>query len=235
MACRCTTRYLVASGGSAPTRGNAKNARVARAMFTDAINDGLHAGPNPFSNLRLEQPRGRRDLVALTEAELVRLADCAPQSLGAVGPTFRAMILFAAYVGLRPGELFALERRDVAQDEVTIRQSLDGTGQIKAPKNGRVGTVILPPPARVDVPWLFVTPADASSRSPATCTTGERFGRGSRGPRWTSTSCGTSALPISLNSASLTLTSRSSSGTRTAERSSCPHTGILPRLPPASG
>jgi integrase len=142
-------------------------ARVARAMFTDAINDGVHAGPNPFSNLRLEQPRGRRDLVALTEAELVRLAACAPLSLGAAGPTFRAMILFAAYVGLRPGELFALERRDVGKDEVTIRQSLDATGQIKAPKNGRVRTVILPPPARealaevparVDVPWLFVTP-----------------------------------------------------------------------------
>jgi integrase len=136
-------------------------------MFTDAINDGLHRGPNPFSNLRLEQPRGRRDLVALTEAELAHLADCAPLSLGAAGRTLRAMILFAGYVGLRPGELFALERRDVSQDEVAIRQSLDATGQIEAPKNGRARTVILPPPARealvevparVDVPWLFVTP-----------------------------------------------------------------------------
>ena len=34
------------------------NVRVVRAMFTDAINDGLHPGPNPFANLRLEQPRG---------------------------------------------------------------------------------------------------------------------------------------------------------------------------------
>jgi hypothetical protein len=34
----------------------ASTARVARAMFTDAINDGLHAGPNPFSNLRLPSP-----------------------------------------------------------------------------------------------------------------------------------------------------------------------------------
>ncbi len=77
------------------------------------------------------------------------------------------MILFAAYVGLRPGELYALERRDVGKDEVLIRQNLDGTGQIKAPKNGLAGTVILPPlarealvdaPARLDVPWLFVTP-----------------------------------------------------------------------------
>jgi integrase len=79
------------------------------------------------------------------------------------------MIVFAAYVGLRPGELFALERADVARDEVTIRQNLDGTGTIKAPKNGRERIVILPPPARdaladvpvrLDVPWLVVTPRD---------------------------------------------------------------------------
>jgi integrase len=143
------------------------NVRVVRAMFTDAINDGLHPGPNPFANLRLEQPRGRKDLTALTEPELARLADCVLDCLGSFGPSFRAMILFAAYVGLRPGELYALERRDVGQDEVVIRQSLDGTGQIKVPKNGLARTVILPPPARealldvparLDVPWLFVTP-----------------------------------------------------------------------------
>lgn len=143
------------------------NVRTVRAMFTDAINDGLHPGPNPFSNLRLEQPRGRKNLTALTEPEVGRLADCALDCLGSFGPTFRAMILFAAYVGLRPGELYALERRDVGQDEVVIRQNLDGTGQIKVPKNGQVRTVILPPPARValvdvparlDMPWLFVTP-----------------------------------------------------------------------------
>lgn len=77
------------------------------------------------------------------------------------------MILFAAYVGLRPGELYALERRDVTGDEVRIRQKLDGTGQLKLPKNGKPRVVILPPPARdalmavaprVDVPWLFSTP-----------------------------------------------------------------------------
>jgi hypothetical protein len=52
-------------------------------------------------------------------------------------------------------------------EEVTIRQNLDGTNQLKAPKNGRVRTVILPPlardalrdvPSRLDVPWLFTTP-----------------------------------------------------------------------------
>jgi integrase len=77
------------------------------------------------------------------------------------------MIIFAAYVGCPPGELFALERGDVGRDEVAIRQNLDGTGTIKAPKNGRERIVVRPPPARhvlvdvparLDVPWLFVTP-----------------------------------------------------------------------------
>src|SRR3954463_9281802 len=140
--------------------------RAARAMLNDAINDSLHPGPNPFANLRLEQPRGRKDLVALTEAELQTLADGALAVHADYGPTFRAMILFAAYVGLRPGELFALERADVREDEVTIRQNLDGTGALKLPKNGKRPVGILPPVARdalrdvvprLDVPWLFVT------------------------------------------------------------------------------
>ena len=71
------------------------NVRVVRSMFTGAINDGLHPGPNPLANLRLEQPRGRKDLIALTEPGLLRW----PIALGAhrsFGPAFRAMILFAA-------------------------------------------------------------------------------------------------------------------------------------------
>jgi integrase len=157
------------------------NVRVVRAMFTDAINDGLHPGPNPFANMRLEQPRGRKDLDALTEPRVLELADCALHAHGAYGPTFRAMILFAAYVGLRPGELYALERTDVSSDEVVIRQSLDGTGEIKRPKNGKARVVILPPPAREairglptwsDVPWLFTTPR------------GRRFSKGSHLYYW---------------------------------------------------
>jgi hypothetical protein len=44
-------------------RAPQSNVRIVRAMFTDAINDGLHPGPNPFANLRLEQSRGRKDLI----------------------------------------------------------------------------------------------------------------------------------------------------------------------------
>jgi hypothetical protein len=54
------------------------------------------------------------------------------------------MIVFAAHVGLRPGEPFALERRDARHDEMQIRQNLDDTGQIKAPKNNLSRTVVLP-------------------------------------------------------------------------------------------
>jgi integrase len=145
------------------------NVRVVRAMFNDAINDGLHPGPNPFANLRLEQPRGRKDLIALTKDELDELAQRALAVHGEFGPRFRAMVLFAAYVGLRPGEMFALERSDVGRDEVRIRHNLDGTGTIKVPKNGLERIVVLPPPARdaladvparLDLPWLFVTPRD---------------------------------------------------------------------------
>lgn len=142
------------------------NVRVVRAMFNDAINDGLHPGPNPFAGLRLEQSRGRKDLIALTLTELDDLAEMALRVHGEFGPVFRAMVIFSAYVGLRPGELFALERGDVGRDEVQIRQNLDGTGTLKAPKNGQERVVVLPPPAqealrdvpaRLDVPWLVVT------------------------------------------------------------------------------
>jgi integrase len=142
-------------------------------MFNDAINDGLHPGPNPFANLRLEQPRGRKDLTALTHDELHELAEKALAVHGEFGPVFRAMILFAGFVGLRPGEMFALERSDVGRDEVTIRQNLDGTGTLKLPKNDHERVVVLPPPARealtavparLDLPWLFVTPRSRQFR-----------------------------------------------------------------------
>lgn len=94
------------------------------------------------------------------------MGETALRVLGEYGTTFRAMILFAGYVGLRPGELFALERGDLVDDEVHIRRNLDGTGQLKLPKNGKQRVVILPPPARdalldvpprIDTSWLFVT------------------------------------------------------------------------------
>jgi hypothetical protein len=38
-------------------------------MFADALRDGLTT-QNPFTGLRLETPKGRKDLTALTEEEI---------------------------------------------------------------------------------------------------------------------------------------------------------------------
>lgn len=142
-----------------------KNVEAIRAMFSDAMRDGLVAH-NPFSNLRMPTSRGRRDIDPLTEAELADLAEVARKVHGDYGSIFSAMITFAGYVGLRPGELFALRHEDIGVEDVRIRRSLSGVGEITAPKNGRERSVILPPlarqavesmPRRIDVPEVFST------------------------------------------------------------------------------
>jgi integrase len=141
-----------------------------RAMFGDALRDGL-VDLNPFAALRIPKSRGRKDLIALTELELVDLANVAldpRMELEDYAPQLRAMILFSGYVGCRPGELFALRREDVRGQLVTIERSYDSHAhKITPPKNGKPRTVTVPPPAQdalLDVPehssgLLFVAPA----------------------------------------------------------------------------
>ena len=64
---------------------NPSRARVVRAMLNDAIDVGLIT-QNPFARLGLEQSRGRRDLVVLSEEELSELADHALEIHGEYGP-----------------------------------------------------------------------------------------------------------------------------------------------------
>ncbi len=123
---------------------------AARAMWADAMNDGL-VDTNPFSALRLPGSQGRKRIVALTEPELGALADCAltawPDDPWAW--SYRAMILFAGYVGLRPGELFAMPAANVAGDLCLIEQAVESkSGEIGPTKNNRPRTVTVPPVAR---------------------------------------------------------------------------------------
>jgi integrase len=123
---------------------------AARAMYADAMNDGI-VEHNPFAGLRLPGSEGRKRIVALTETELGDLADGALAAWpdDAWAWTYRAMILFAGYVGLRPGELFALRRSDVAGDLCLIERALESkSGTVGATKNGRARTVTVPPVAR---------------------------------------------------------------------------------------
>ena len=122
--------------------------RVARTMWADAQRDGL-CQDNPFTNLRLETPKGRKDITALTEPEIQRLAGLAREQHGDFGDEAAALVLFAAYTGVRPGELAALRwcDLDIPNRRATITRALDGQGGVKAPKNGKPRRIVLPPQA----------------------------------------------------------------------------------------
>lgn len=64
------------------------------------------------------------------------------------GDVIGAIIRFAAFVGLRPGQLFALQPGDIWETRVRIERSADNAEQVKPPKNGRAREVVLPPPTR---------------------------------------------------------------------------------------
>lgn len=120
-----------------------------RAMFNDAVRDELcHA--NPFADLRLPQPRGRKDLTPISSDELDLLCDCALEVHGDYGESFEALILAAAYTLMRPGELFVLEWSDIDfdADEISVSKTLSGDNEILPPKNGRRRTITLPPPVK---------------------------------------------------------------------------------------
>jgi integrase len=123
---------------------------AARAMYADAMNDGL-VDFNPFATLRLPGSAGRKHITALTQKELQALADEALKAWPDDGWawSYRAMILFSGYVGLRPGELFALPRANVAGDLCLIDRALESkSGTVGPTKNGRDRTVTVPPVAR---------------------------------------------------------------------------------------
>ena len=107
--------------------------RVARTMWGDALRDGL-CHQNPFTNLRLETPKGRKDMVALTEPEIEGLSRLARDTHGDYGEEMAAIILFAAYIGVRPGELAALKWTDLdpANREATIQPGARRLGRDQA-------------------------------------------------------------------------------------------------------
>jgi integrase len=119
-----------------------------RAMFGDALRDGL-VTHNPFSDLRMPQSRGRKDIIAITEAEVVTLADLAldpRMEMHDFAPQYRAMVLFAGFVGTRPGETFALRRDDIEGEHVTVSRSYSShSHKVTPPKNGKVRTITIPP------------------------------------------------------------------------------------------
>jgi hypothetical protein len=86
---RINAGETLAQKGEAPRTKNRRFAGVRRARGCKWVAGYAGLGrmrPKSMREcLRLEQPRGRKDLTALTEPEVVHLADCALESLGQFG------------------------------------------------------------------------------------------------------------------------------------------------------
>lgn len=103
---------------------------------------------NPFDGLGGARGRGRADENPPTVEEIDRLLD-ACDTLGGYAQQMRALITFAAYTGMRPGELYELRWTDIdlAANRITVSRRLY-RGRVDTPKSGKPKTIALPPPAR---------------------------------------------------------------------------------------
>lgn len=152
-----------------------------RTMFGVAEQDGV-VDRNPFSNLRIKQSRGRKDTIPFRtddpEERVARLDHVVNTATRIHGDyRFDSMILFAAYTGMRPGEMFALEWDDIDAERhiVHVTKALDRAGHVKLPKNNQERTIVLPPRAaeaveRIhplkDNPKVFLTKRGKPFRQP---------------------------------------------------------------------
>jgi integrase len=122
---------------------------VIRAMFNDALKTEL-VDRNPFANLRLPEPKGHQGeaISVVTERELALLIQTAHEVMGDYGRHFGACIEFAAWTGLRPGELWALDiEKHISPGEIKVEAQIDKRGRRRPPKWGSARIVFLLPPA----------------------------------------------------------------------------------------
>jgi len=124
--------------------------------------------PNPVNQLELpkfKEPKRRRATVAAEDVPLV---------LAALDPSWRPLFATAFFLGLRRGELLALQKDDIDLREgtITVRRS----GDFDMTKGGDDGTVPIPHPLRPYLEaaialspsrWVFPA-ADGTQRAPDT-------------------------------------------------------------------
>jgi integrase len=138
--------------------------RVIGTMYEDARNVGL-VDSNPFANLRLPASERKAEIDSPSMDEYRALLEGC-EMLGGYGPEMRAMIQFAAWTGIRQGELFALQWADVGDRSVRVCRSRKLDGSLGLPKNGKAREVPLLPPAdvldqvprRESSPFVFHSP-----------------------------------------------------------------------------
>lgn len=119
---------------------------VLQTMFAEAV-DAEILDRNPFRGLT-PRTKGRSEEAPPTEEEFDRLV-AACSALGWYAPQMRALLLFAAYSGMRPGEIYALEWSDVDFDAMRLRVSRRlWQGKLGLPKSNESKLISLTPPAR---------------------------------------------------------------------------------------
>ncbi len=154
----------------------AKSYRLLRTILNTAVADGLIAR-NPCAIVGAGIERSAERPVA-TLAQVWALADAVP-------PHFRALVLTAAFGGLRFGELAGLTRDcvDLAAGTITVRRALvqrdDGTLQLGPPKS-EAGRRTFTIPAAL-VPELAAIWTSTSSRTTTRSSSSERRAHASDG------------------------------------------------------
>ncbi len=121
--------------------------QVIGTMYEDARNIGL-VEANPFANLRLPAAERTEQIKPPSADEFRALLGACP-ILGGYATEFRAMIQFAAWTGIRQGELFGLRWSDVEGSTLRVSRSRKLDGSLGPPKNGQTREIPILPPAQV--------------------------------------------------------------------------------------
>lgn len=123
--------------------------QLLHAILAVAVTDGLLAA-NPCQIARASSVRRKRQPAILTAPELKQLADVIEPA------EYRALVLIAAWAGLRWGEAVELRRQDIGPgaETITVMRAVthrDKKCIIDTPKSGTGRVVVVPPHIRQDI------------------------------------------------------------------------------------
>lgn len=121
--------------------------KIVATLYEDARNIGL-VETNPFSNLRLPRTE-KTEEVHPPSLDEYRTLLRSSVLLGGYAAEFRALLTFAAWTGMRAGELQALRWSDIGRDTIDVRRARKDDGSYGPPKNGQARTIAYLEPARV--------------------------------------------------------------------------------------
>ncbi|MGE2723557.1 tyrosine-type recombinase/integrase [Mycolicibacterium pulveris] len=143
-------------------RRNAQTYQLLHAIMATAVKDGLLPA-NPCQIERVMNGSNGGHRVMPTYKEVAALAAAMPEK-------YRAMVLLAAWCGLRHGEVAELRRKDISEDYavVTVARAMtyrSGQTVIGLPKSGKARTVVVPPHIREDLKHHLKTHVSAGDEA----------------------------------------------------------------------